>query len=409
MLPPLCKHLGMPTPVVGGWMYSSIKRLSIVESHLELAVATVYSGNTFQKYLINGITYYLLPLHGKSKLKYHKWLEPLWRRVLEDYSPNLVHLHGTEFPHGLAFLRNNVSIKTVVSIQGLVSVCSRYYLGGLSFKDIIRNITFRDIIRYNNLWQQRKDFSHRGIYECEIIARSNNIIGRTNWDKAHCMAISPDAKYYFCNETLREEFYKHSWKYQECEKHSLFLSQAGYPIKGLHIVLKALSLVRRHYPDAKLYVAGPDIRGIQNFESKLRRGGYGNYILRLIKKMKLEECVYFTGALEEQQICKQYLNSNIFICPSSIENSPNSLGEAQLLGVPCIASYVGGTPDMMLGYERGMMYRFEEVEMLAMYIEQMFEERYSDDMQNNPSIERHDPNINANNLINIYRAIIGQV
>lgn len=61
---------------------------------------------------------------------------------------------------------------------------------------------------------------------------------------------------------------------------------------------------------------------------------------------------------------KRYLLSNVFICPSTIENSPNSLCEAQLLGVPHIASYVGGTADLMKGNEE-CLYRFEETEMLA--------------------------------------------
>ena len=54
--------------------------------------------------------------------------------------------------------------------------------------------------------------------------------------------------------------------------------------------------------------------------------------------------------------------------PSSIENSPNSLGEAQLLGVPCIASDVGGVTDMIPNKECGIIYRFEEVELLAKHI-----------------------------------------
>lgn len=44
---------------------------------------------------------------------------------------------------------------------------------------------------------------------------------------------------------------------------------------------------------------------------------------------------------------EQYLKAHIFVCPSSVENSPNSLGEAQLLGVPCIGSIAGGIPSML--------------------------------------------------------------
>ena len=37
----------------------------------------------------------------------------------------------------------------------------------------------------------------------------------------------------------------------------------------------------------------------------------------------------------------------MFLLPSSCENSPNSLGEAMLLGMPCVASNAGGIPDML--------------------------------------------------------------
>jgi len=110
--------------------------------------------------------------------------------------------------------------------------------------------------------------------------------------------------------------------------------------------------------------------------------------------------------LDECAICDQYLQSNLFICPSSIENSPNSLGEAQLLGVPCLASYVGGVPDMMKGAEENM-YRFQETEMLADKICNIFDR----EVWNNSSIikeasERHNPERNALQIIEIYNKII---
>ena len=42
--------------------------------------------------------------------------------------------------------------------------------------------------------------------------------------------------------------------------------------------------------------------------------------------------------------------------PSSCENSPNSLGEAMLLGMPCVASNAGGIPDMLAAGREGLLY-----------------------------------------------------
>ena len=49
------------------------------------------------------------------------------------------------------------------------------------------------------------------------------------------------------------------------------------------------------------------------------------------------------------------LSSHVFVCCSALENSSNSLGEAMLLGMPCISADVGGLPTVMQAGE-GIMY-----------------------------------------------------
>ena len=117
----------------------------------------------------------------------------------------------------------------------------------------------------------------------------------------------------------------------------------------------------------------------------------------------------FTGTLTESQMITEYLNAHLFICPSSIENSPNSLGEAQLLGVPVIAAYVGGTPDMIEHNETGLLYRFEEVEMLAEHIRNLFTNttlalRLAKNGIN-AAQERHHQTNNLQQMISIYKSI----
>lgn len=408
LFPAVCKELGIPEPVVGGWMYSSARRL-IDQPDVEIAVATVYNGKELQKKEINNITYYLLP-HTGDNTKYCSKLESLWKQIQLDYTPDVVHIHGTEFAHGLAYIKACGNDNVVVSIQGLVSIYERYYYAGIDTKDILLNISFRDIVRNDNIFQQRKKMRLRGEIEKEYIRLTKHIIGRTAWDKAHCWAINPKAQYHFCNETLREEFYNHNWSLDKCEKHSIFLSQAAYPLKGLHQVLKALPFVLKFFPDTKLYVAGHDFINNEGWKNKIRRSGYGKFILNLINKLGLKDIVVFTGPLQEKEMCQRYLQSHLFICPSSIENSPNSLGEAQLLGVPCIAAYVGGVPDMVEDGITGVLYRFEEVEMLAEKICQIFNNSEIAISLSKKQIEvalsRHDAAINTSSINSIYNRIV---
>lgn len=238
------------------------------------------------------------------------------------------------------------TIYTVISIQGLVSIYEKHIYANLPFNTIY-GFTLRNLLRRDSVYLHKKTFELRGENEVEPLENTNHIIGRTTWDKACSNQINPKANYHFCNETLREEFYKHQWSINDCEKHSIFLSQGQYPIKGLHYMLEAMPIILKKFPGAKVYISGKDITKSDCIKDKLLLTYYGKYIRKMISSLGLEEKVVFTGPLDEQKMCQRYLKSNVFVCPSSIENSPNSLGEAMVLGVPCVASDVSGVSECL--------------------------------------------------------------
>jgi len=214
------------------------------------------------------------------------------------------------------------NINAVMSIQGLVSIYARHYMACLP-AEVQKRFTLRDFIKQDNLNQQQKKFIKRGEFEIEALQKVKHIIGRTTWDRACTFQINPDSQYHFCNETLRDEFYKHIWDIKKCEKYSIFVSQGSYPIKGLHFMLEAMPLILEHFPGTKLYVSGQNITKSDTLKEKIKRSSYGKYIKELIEKYNLKQCIIFTGILNEKQMCERYLKSHIFVCPSSIENSPN--------------------------------------------------------------------------------------
>mgnify|MGYP005770935627 CR=1 FL=1 len=365
------EKLGMKKTSFGGWLNSLFGTLRKSEN-FELAIATVYNGKNMQKMDDGQVIYYLLP--GAPALKYDKKIEKYWKFINEEFKPDLVHINGTEFAHGLAFINACPNVTTVTSIQGLVSVYADVYYANIPVKDIIKNITFRDIVKNDNIIQGRKKFIKRGKNEIEILKKTNAITGRTIWDYSNVQAINPNVKFYWSNRILREEFYQSKkWDISNMERHSIFSSQAGYPIKGLHYMIEAARILKREYPDIKVYVAGQNITKSDTIKEKMRLSDYGKYIRGLIKKYKLEENVVFTGMLDAQGMVDKLLNSNVFVQTSAIENSPNSLGEAMLLGVPCVASYVGGTCDMLEHKKEGFLYTYTEPAILAEYIKRIFE------------------------------------
>jgi glycosyltransferase involved in cell wall biosynthesis len=332
-------------------------------------------------------------------------LERDWKNVKTLFDPDIVHIHGTEYPVGLAYINGCGNDNVIISIQGLVSVIYRYYLAGMSTPEVLCNITFRDLLKRDTLLHQRKKIKERGNYERKLLISAKNIIGRTSWDRSHTFAINPNARYFFCNETLRSDFYHKYWSLKSCDRHRIFISQAQYPLKGFHQLLKALPLLIEKYLDIKVYIAGSDSLKSDFLGLKT----YNKYLRSLVRKNGLDEIIIFTGELSEAKMIEAYLKSHIFICPSSIENSSNSVGEAQLLGVPVIASYVGGMSDMIVDNQSGLLYRYEEFEMLASLIDQLFKDdalalKLSKNGREQALI-RHDRETNINHLFFAYEEL----
>lgn len=396
LMPDICNYLNIRVPAYGGWMQSSLEYIK-EQPDLKIAVATPYSGENFISQEIHGVIYYLLPLKGRDKTKYQKTLEKYFIDIKNSFKPDVIHVHGSEFPFGLAYYRACGNEGLVVSMQGLISVISRYYL--LDRDDSCHLNTFRDFIR-GGLKHAKKSFTKRGEYEIELLKNTKFHIGRTEWDKSHSWALNPTVKYFFVGETLRPSFYLSKWQYSKCKPHSIFVSQASYPIKGFHKLLKALPIILKIYPDTVVNIAGED----PTKQPWYRIDSYGKYLKRLIKKLNVNSHVNFLGLLTEEQMCHQYLMSNVFVCCSAIENSPNSLGEAQTLGIPYVASYVGGIPEIV-SMQNTVLYRYDEYEMLAKRIIDIFEQGKKIKPISFNSL-RYEPEYNRECLVNAYKEII---
>lgn len=410
IFPAPSKELGLPIPVLGGWMYGMAMQLAATPN-INLAVATTYNGPKIKFLKIDGVNYYLLP--SKQTTSYQKKLEPFWKIVCSEFKPDIIHIHGTEFTHGLVCMHSCPSFDYVVSIQGMVGVYSRYYYANISIYNIIKHITFRDVIRFDTIFQGKIKFKNRGIYEEEYLKKACHVIGRTTWDYAHTKAINSNLNYHFCNESLRDSFYTTAkWDITKKKTYTLFLSQAGYPIKGLHQVIKAIARLKDIFPKINVRIAGTNIISQIDLLEIIKISGYGSYINHLVNRYNLKENVHFIGTLNEEQMITEYQNAHIFICPSSIENSPNSIGEAQLIGLPCIASYVGGIPDMIENGKHGLLYRFEEDEILTEHIRNIFiNDILALKLSTNGirvAEERHNRQTNLNNTLEIYHKIISK-
>ena len=329
--------------------------------------------------------------------------------IIKEFQPDVIHIHGTEYQYHWFFAKAadelGMKNRTVTSIQGLVGVYAKHFALGLPF-DVVRWCTIKEFLQRNNINNGMKNFRRRGVYENRTIMLSANVLGRTSWDRACTLIVNPDAKYYTCNETLRELFYSGEWSYDSCVKHRIFISQATYPVKGFHLFLEALVDIKRFFPDVTVHVAGANVtKG-----GWVKGSSYGLYIRRLMRRYGVEDCICFCGNLNAEQMKSELLQANVFVSPSTIENSPNSVGEAMLLGVPVVSSGVGGVMGLMKHAEEGFIYQSDAPYMLAYYVNKVFEYKESALSLGKAAHARatltHNYEKNLDDLINIYNRII---
>lgn len=392
--------------VTGGWLHLLSQQLKN-EKGIELSIACPCNEKEYFDKLVNGIHYYSFETKGAEK----KELEKIYEKVV----PHLVHIWGTEFAHTFAAMcvskERGLLSCTVISIQGLASVIAKHYAFGLPEK-IIHSRTFAECIGrnvYPNIADGQKVMKQRGENEIRAIRLAEHCIGRTDWDLACVKQINPKISYHICNETLREEFYLGKWSLEKCQRHTIFFSQAHYPIKGFHNLIEALPIVKKVFPDVKVKVVGEDVFCITGIKNKIVNRSYQQYLKKRIKKYNLRNCIEWLGKLTATQMKEQYCNANVFVSASTIENSSNSIGEAMLLGVPIVASDVGGIKSLMEHNKEGILYQETAPYMLADGIIRIFRDdalavRLGEGAKKRAE-KTHDKENNKNTLLKIYELI----
>ncbi len=366
----VCEYYKIPKPTSGGWLETMKTELGEKQDvTLSIICISRSKHKNYRSFTLKNIEYHYIEVaEGNYYGKFSDYLLETLNGIVKKLTPDLIHIHGTEFALPLA-IDSEIVKKTpiCVSVQGLISIISdRYYFGGISKKQL-------KFCERLPLLFQHKNALKRGKYEMEIIKRYHTFLGRTDWDRAHIKAINPNSNYIVSAEKVRSEFDKcKPWDLKEITPHSVFCAGgARIPIKGFHSVLQAAKLLLQKYPDLVLYVTGNAPYDGGGIKSRL---GYASYLKRLIEKLGMSDHVVFTGNLTAEEMANYFKKSNCYVMASAIENSPNTLLEAMYIGTPCVVSLVGGVSNFVEHQKNALVYRFEEYEMLAQYIEKIFDD-----------------------------------
>ncbi len=354
----------------GQWLNVELKN-SYKKKELEVVVCT--SGSFYEELIDENIKYIVVPHGTVSTYKCSDENIKYWKNLLSQEKPDLILVWGTEYLIGqCALIANNHKIKSCIYIQGVMSSIAENYRGGLSDTTIKKFSTFFEQIRNKTIFDNEKSNRLKAIEEERSVLLTDGVIIENQWAAKRYYSINSNLQLLWNRLPINSIFTKYKWSEDKYKDFTIITTAAGYPLKGLHFLLEALSYVKVKYPKVKLIVPGSDIVHAEGIIAKLKQPGYGKYLSKLISKYNLVNNVSFVGILSPEKYAEVMSKSEIFVSSSAIENHCSALREAMTVGIPCISSKVGGIPDYANHNENALLYTYNQPKELAECIIQLF-------------------------------------
>jgi glycosyltransferase involved in cell wall biosynthesis len=394
----------------GGWLSSLEKELT-KQQNIELHIAFYYT-TAIDPFLHNNVWFYPV-VRKNSRSRIQRYKARLFKqdndtteiqelnKIVKQVNPDLIHAHGTEENFGL--IQQYTSIPVVISIQGLLSPYLEKYFSGIPYHIANKFNSLKSKILLKSAKYHFHRYRNNSIREREILKISKNIIGRTAWDKRVTRILAPNSNYFVGQEMLRSTFYQNSWQKNQFGKKIRIITISSDPVyKGFETIVKTAKLLSE-YP---------------NFEFEWQVAGLNvnSEIVSLTKKwlqLNLADIgIKTVGSKNETEINDLLASADIYCQVSHIENSPNSLCEAMLVGVPSIASYAGGTNTILENGKEGILVQDGDPYVLAGAIHELSRdfnkaEFYAKNAKSR-ACERHNKKNIVSDLIDTYQTIIKQ-
>jgi glycosyltransferase involved in cell wall biosynthesis len=392
------------------WVDALFDELLKCES-ITLALAVPINNNSVQKIEKNGITVFGLP-NPEEKSIFNKAYKRLTRateniklnssitQVINDFEPDIIQIFGSESPFGLIVWQQKKPV--IIHIQGYLFVWQGKWFSGISKWEQFIYASLKDLLLMRGCYQDYFTFRKKSEAEAIILKNCNYFMGRTNFDKRIISLVSPGSRYFHCEEFIRKEFFEKQWNFPRQNEIVCISIIKGTSYKGTDLLVKC-SLILKKYSTL-------------SFKFKICGASGNEEIIKIIKKKFKKEIgfkdIEFLGKLTADDLVKQLCNSNFYIHPSYIENSPNGICEAMALGMPIIATNVGGVSTLIEDEVEGILVQEgEPYSMAGAIVELTNNYEKAKQLGSNARVKaskRHEPNGIARSLLKIYENIIYQ-
>jgi glycosyltransferase involved in cell wall biosynthesis len=391
----------------GGWI-SSLETLVVETKICELGICFFYNGGTYKSIRQGNVIYYGIPFKKGNALRrilarHCAQLndeEPFFfDRIINDFKPDLIHVFGTELGYGKILMHR--SEKVLFNLQGLmVPIADLYFPLGFSGAKILMGSKLNSILRGITPLHDFRIFKKKAERENNTIRFWKYFIGRTDWDRNYIRLINPEANYFHCEEMLRREFFANEW-IQPSELNGDNVIVIGTTInpniyKGLDLIYKVLKLLEKYNIYWKVFGIDEEDT-INKISLKILKKGYRNPNIR------------FYGMVSASELIYQLKTCHFFVHPSYIDNSPNSVCEAMLLGMPVLSSFVGGISTLVKNGETGFLFnpydKYDLAGVLVHLINNYEKAKQAGSNARQVALQRHSPDGIISVLSNIYNII----
>lgn len=336
----------------GNWISSLEEQVKKINK-IELAVAFHRSKNkklSIQEY--DNVNYYVLPSKGTSKIGklFNNWYGKVdntyevdyYFKIIELFKPDVIHIFG--FENSFVKILPQYKHITIIHIQGIQNVISHFLHGNFSAVELSKNSSFLNRIKGCSYQRISSRFIERATIESNAFKHCKYVFGRTEWDRRVLTAVAPQAKYFYCQEIMRDEFYHTTWYKARGEDIILYSTLNDQPYKGPDQIFHVASILQRFQPLLRYSwrIAGLDENSM--CVKAMRNRGF-----------KKTPSLHFLGRLSAREIVEEMQQSDMFVYPSLIENGCNAVQEAMLLGMPIVCTSAGGMATTITNNETGLL------------------------------------------------------
>lgn len=392
----------------GNWIQSLIESLLISKKNIKICVAfhdknvrrvTFYNNNNVKiakipiAYTSNRM---FKILQNWNLLNEYKNATMDYLEIVSKVKPDIIQIFGLESP----FIRiiDLVSQPILVHIQGLLA--PYMYKNRLRIKSrelLFSNSIKNNIVGYNFITFNKKMSKHLKL-EKRIYHKCKYFLGRTDWDRRCVKAFAPQARYFYCQEIMRQSFYKIEWQKPNNNKFIFYTTIVDGFFKNVDMIFEVSFILEKYH---------------KNLSFEWHIGGVSDHdkISKIMKKRGIiPKNLKLLGRLNSQEIIKELLNANLFIYPSAIENGCNAVQEAMLCGIPIVATHAGGLSTTIEDKKTGVLVQEGDPYVLAGAIIEMLEnEKETLELGKNArqiAHKRHLGSTIVENLINIYEKVL---